>query len=91
VDDRHVGRGPRPAWSGRNTPGRHPRSGLQLAAGGDPDCLRANLDVINVLRTPDDVLADPVIAGRARAAFAGRRDAPAFGPSRAELVAMAHS
>jgi 2-polyprenyl-6-methoxyphenol hydroxylase-like FAD-dependent oxidoreductase len=65
--------------------------GLQLAAGGDPDCLRASLDVINVLRTPDEVLADPVIAGRARAAFAARRDAPAFGPSRAELVAMAHS
>jgi 2-polyprenyl-6-methoxyphenol hydroxylase-like FAD-dependent oxidoreductase len=65
--------------------------GLQLAAGGDPDCLRANLDVINVLRTPDEVLADPVIAGRARAAFAGRPDAPAFGPGRAELVAMAHS
>ncbi|HEY3982283.1 MAG TPA: FAD-dependent oxidoreductase [Streptosporangiaceae bacterium] len=65
--------------------------GLQLAAGQDPDCLRASLDVINVLRTPDEVLADPVIAGRARAAFAARAGAPAFGPSRAELVAMAHS
>jgi 2-polyprenyl-6-methoxyphenol hydroxylase-like FAD-dependent oxidoreductase len=65
--------------------------GLQLAASGDPDCLRASLDVINVLRTPDEVLADPVIAGRARAAFAGRPDGAAFGPGRAELVAMAHS
>jgi 2-polyprenyl-6-methoxyphenol hydroxylase-like FAD-dependent oxidoreductase len=65
--------------------------GLQLAAGQDPDCLRANLDVVNVLRTPDEVLADPVIAGRARAAFAGRSALPAFGPSRAELLAMAHS
>jgi 2-polyprenyl-6-methoxyphenol hydroxylase-like FAD-dependent oxidoreductase len=66
-------------------------SGLQLAAVRDPDCLRANLDVINVLRTPDEVLADPVIAGRARAAYARRGEAPAFGPTRAELVAMAHS
>ena len=64
---------------------------LQFAAGQDPECLRASLDVQMVLRTPDEVLADPVIAARVRELGAGWREAEAFGPSRAELVAMAHS
>jgi 2-polyprenyl-6-methoxyphenol hydroxylase-like FAD-dependent oxidoreductase len=64
---------------------------LEFAAGKDPDCLRANLDVVTVLRTQDEVLADPVLAARVRELGAGWRDAAAFGPSRAQLVAMAHS
>jgi 2-polyprenyl-6-methoxyphenol hydroxylase-like FAD-dependent oxidoreductase len=62
---------------------------LQFAAGRDPECLRANLDVIMALRTPDEVLADPVTAGRVRAAGTGWREAGVLGPSRPELVALA--
>jgi 2-polyprenyl-6-methoxyphenol hydroxylase-like FAD-dependent oxidoreductase len=62
---------------------------LQFAAGRDPDCLRANLDIINVLRTPDEVLAEPALAAKVRAVGAGWREAPVLGPSRAELVALA--
>jgi 2-polyprenyl-6-methoxyphenol hydroxylase-like FAD-dependent oxidoreductase len=62
---------------------------LQFAAGRDPECLRASLDVIMTLRTPDEVLADPVTAGRVRELGAGWRDAGILGPDRAELVALA--
>jgi 2-polyprenyl-6-methoxyphenol hydroxylase-like FAD-dependent oxidoreductase len=64
---------------------------LQHAAGRDPECLRANLDVIAALRTQDEVLADPELAGRARSAGADWREAGVLGPDRAGLVAMAHS
>jgi 2-polyprenyl-6-methoxyphenol hydroxylase-like FAD-dependent oxidoreductase len=62
---------------------------LQFAAGRDPDCLRANLDIVNVLRTPDEVLAEPGRAARVREIGAGWREAPVLGPSRADLVALA--
>jgi 2-polyprenyl-6-methoxyphenol hydroxylase-like FAD-dependent oxidoreductase len=63
---------------------------LQFAAGRDPDLLRANLDIINVLRTPDEVLAEPGLAARVREVGAGWRAAPVLGPSRADLVGLAN-
>jgi 2-polyprenyl-6-methoxyphenol hydroxylase-like FAD-dependent oxidoreductase len=62
---------------------------IQLAAGRDPDCLRASLAMINVIRTPDEVLAQPGILGKAEAAGSGLRDRPLPGPTRSELVAIA--
>lgn len=62
---------------------------LTHAAGQDPDCLRASLDVTFVLRTPDEVFAQPGIRDRVLACGSDWRDAPRLGPSRSELVAMA--
>jgi 2-polyprenyl-6-methoxyphenol hydroxylase-like FAD-dependent oxidoreductase len=63
--------------------------GIQFAAGGDADCLRASLVMINVLRTPAEVLGQPGMLDKARAAGPGWRDRPFPGPTRAELVAIA--
>ena len=62
---------------------------LQFAAGRDPDCLRASLAIINTLRTPAEVLAQPGIRERARVAGVGWREAPFPGPTRSELLALA--
>jgi 2-polyprenyl-6-methoxyphenol hydroxylase-like FAD-dependent oxidoreductase len=62
---------------------------IQFAAGRDPDCLRASLAMINVLRTPAEVLRIPGLLGKARAAGPGWRERPFPGPTRAELVAIA--
>jgi hypothetical protein len=62
---------------------------IQFAARLDPDCLRASLAMINVLRTPADVLAQPGILRKAQAAGAGWRDRAFPGPTRSELVAIA--
>ncbi len=63
--------------------------GIQFAAGTDPDCLRASFAMMNVLRTPAEVLAQPGILDKARAAGPGWRDRPFPGPTRSELVAIA--
>jgi 2-polyprenyl-6-methoxyphenol hydroxylase-like FAD-dependent oxidoreductase len=62
---------------------------IQFAAGRDPDCLRASLAMINVLRTPNEVLSQPGILGKAQAAGPGWRDRPFPGPTRSELIAIA--
>jgi 2-polyprenyl-6-methoxyphenol hydroxylase-like FAD-dependent oxidoreductase len=62
---------------------------LQAAAGQDPDCLRASVDVALVLDLPADVLARPGMMDKVVALGANWRDAPAFGPNREQLVAMA--
>jgi len=62
---------------------------LGFAAGQDPDCLRAMLSTVGVLRTPAEALAAPGLADKVAALGGGWRHAPAFGPSRAELVSIA--
>jgi 2-polyprenyl-6-methoxyphenol hydroxylase-like FAD-dependent oxidoreductase len=62
---------------------------IQYAAARDPDCLRASLAMINVLRTPAEVLGQPGILDKARAAGPAWRDRPFPGPTRPELVAIA--
>jgi 2-polyprenyl-6-methoxyphenol hydroxylase-like FAD-dependent oxidoreductase len=65
--------------------------GLQRGAARDPDLLRCNLAIINTLRTPDDVLAQPGIRERAEKEN-GAHGAPMVpGPSRSELLAIAAS
>ncbi|MBI2709214.1 MAG: NAD(P)-binding protein [Actinobacteria bacterium] len=61
---------------------------LQDAASRDPDCLRAMLDVANLLRTPEEVLADAPTLEKVIELGAGWRDEPALGPSRQELLAL---
>jgi flavin-dependent dehydrogenase len=57
----------------------------------DPDLFRAYLSVAGVLEVADDVLARPEIVERCHAVGADWRDAPVFGPSREEIVAIANS
>ena len=62
---------------------------LEATSGQDPDCLRANLDVRLVLRPPELVLADPELRAKVLRLGSGGRERPAFGPDRAQLVALA--
>jgi 2-polyprenyl-6-methoxyphenol hydroxylase-like FAD-dependent oxidoreductase len=70
-------------------PGWDIAQGLQFAAGLDPDCFRALLSVVGVLRTPEEALDRPGVFEKVIALGAGWRDAPAFGPSRDQLLSMA--
>ena len=62
---------------------------LAAASGDDPDLFRAFLTLNGVLATADEVLAQPDVAARAAALGADWRDAPAFGPTREQAVAIA--
>jgi len=59
-----------------------------FAAGQDPDCLRAAFAIQGVVRKPEEVFADGALFEKALTLGAGWRDAPPFGPSRAELVSI---
>jgi len=62
---------------------------LGVAAGKDPDVLRASVDIAFVLDLPEAVLARPGIMDKVIELGADWRDGPAIGPSREELVEMA--
>jgi 2-polyprenyl-6-methoxyphenol hydroxylase-like FAD-dependent oxidoreductase len=62
---------------------------LQHAAGSDPDCLRASLEIVSVLETPDEVLSRPGLMEKVVSVGSGWRDEPLLGLSRKELVAVA--
>jgi len=64
---------------------------LRVAAGQDGDCLRALLDIASVMRTADEVLADPGLMKRVSALGSGWREAPPLGPDRAELLSIVSS
>jgi hypothetical protein len=67
---------------------------LNRAATRDPDCLRGVLSIAHLLRTPDEVLAQPGFREKAMAAGADWREAAPGGPggpSRSELVSIATS
>ena len=61
---------------------------LDASFGRDPECTRASLDIGFVLRTPDEVFAKPGLRDKTLELGAGWRDAPPFGPSREELLAL---
>jgi len=63
---------------------------LALAMGRDPDAFRAFLDIAFVLEPTDVVLGRPGLLEKVIALGADWRDEPAFGPDRAQLVALAH-
>ena len=61
---------------------------FEHAAGNDPDVLRGFLEVLCLLRTAEEVLADPGMLDGVLAAGAGWRDAPVLGPDRAALLTL---
>ena len=63
---------------------------LESATSRDPDLFRAFLDIAFVLELPEVVLARPGLFDKVIEHGAGWRDEPAFGPDRAELVALAN-
>jgi flavin-dependent dehydrogenase len=61
---------------------------LDAALGRDPECTRANFDIRFVLRTPEEVFARPGLREKALQLGSGWRDAPSFGPTREQLLAL---
>lgn len=61
---------------------------LQFAAGQDPDCFRAALSVVGVLRLPTEALAPAGVFDKVVSIGANWRDAPPLGPTRSELLAL---
>jgi hypothetical protein len=61
---------------------------LDAAAGQDPDCQRALLDIRLVLRGPDEVFARPGLRERTLRLGAGSREEPPLGPDRGQLLAL---
>ncbi len=64
---------------------------LGVAAGKDPEMLRALLDLAGVLALPEEVLGRPGVIERAVELGSGWRDEPLPGPSREELIALVAS
>ena len=62
---------------------------LTAAFGRDPECTRAELDIRFVLRAPAEVFARPGLRDKALELGSGWRDAPSFGPTREQLLALA--
>lgn len=66
------------------------RDGLLPAARTDPDVFRAFVRAFNLLALPDDLMADPVLAGRILGAWQDRHARPLeppLGPDRETLLA----
>ena len=61
---------------------------LEHAAILDPELLRALLRIMGLLARADEVLTEPSVAQKAAALGGSWREAPAKGPSRAELVEL---
>lgn len=69
-------------------PGWEITQAMQAATGSDPEIFRAFLRIAGVLSLPDDVLAQPGLLEKVIEHGSGWRDAPVFGPSRAELLEL---
>jgi 2-polyprenyl-6-methoxyphenol hydroxylase-like FAD-dependent oxidoreductase len=61
---------------------------LSAASGKDGECLRAILSVAGVLRTQDEVLADPGLLEKVEELGSDYGSAPPLGPNREELLAI---
>jgi hypothetical protein len=61
---------------------------LDAAFGQDPECTRANFDIRFVLDTPAEVFARPGLRDKTLQLGADWRDAPPFGPTREQLLAL---
>ncbi len=62
--------------------------GLQFAAVRDPDCFRAFLGVVGMLRTPAEAVAAPGVLEKVLELGAPWREAPVLGPTRDELLSI---
>jgi 2-polyprenyl-6-methoxyphenol hydroxylase-like FAD-dependent oxidoreductase len=61
---------------------------LSEAAGKDADCFRALLSIVGLLQTTDEALAPSGLLDKVLELGAGWAEAPAFGPSREELLGL---
>jgi 2-polyprenyl-6-methoxyphenol hydroxylase-like FAD-dependent oxidoreductase len=64
-------------------------SALGAAVGRDPDCLRALFSIIGVLKTPEEIFADPAFTEKVMAIAAETDDdgdSAGFGPDRTQLL-----
>ncbi len=61
---------------------------LDAASGRDGDCLRAALSVAAVMRTPDDLFAEPGFLDKVNELGGDYAEAPGFGPDREQLLAI---
>jgi flavin-dependent dehydrogenase len=61
---------------------------LASAAGKDPDLFRAMLNIVTVLKCPDEVFAPAGVTEKVLALGGGWRDEPVFAPTREELLAI---
>ncbi len=61
---------------------------LRTAFWRDPDCVRATFDIRFVLRTPEQVFAQPGLRDKTLELGSDWRDEPAFGPGREEILAL---
>lgn len=61
---------------------------LAAAAPTEPDLLRRLIEILSVLRLPEDVFSEPGMVDAVRAAGGHWREIPSFGPSRSELLAL---
>jgi hypothetical protein len=73
------------------TPAFEVGKALGVAAGKDPEMLRALLDLAGVLALPEEVFGRPGVLERAIELGSGWRDEQLPGPSRDELLALAAS
>lgn len=71
------------------SPGFEMGKALGVAAGKDPDMLRAILDIAGVLALPEEIFSRPGVFERVIELGSGWRDEQLPGPSRDELVALA--
>ena len=62
--------------------------GLRYAAAQDPDCFRAFIGIVGMLETPQEAMARPGLFEKVVELGAAWREAPAFGPTRDELMAI---
>ncbi|TVZ02858.1 FAD-dependent oxidoreductase [Trebonia kvetii] len=69
-------------------PGYQLEKALDAAFGRDPECTRANFDIRFVLDTPAKVFARPGLRDKTLRLGGGWRDAPPFGPTREQLLAL---
>jgi hypothetical protein len=72
-------------------PGYHEQMALAAASTQDPDCLRAALDILQVLRRPDEVFASAGLREKVLRLGSGWRDEQPSGPTRQQLLALISS
>jgi hypothetical protein len=61
---------------------------LRAASGQDPDCLRAFLDIVLVLRTPEEIFARAGLREKTLRLGSGWREQQPLGPTREQLLEL---
>jgi 2-polyprenyl-6-methoxyphenol hydroxylase-like FAD-dependent oxidoreductase len=64
---------------------------LMAAAGQDPDCLRAMLSIAGVVKTQEEVFADPALLEKANELGGEQAKEPRLGPDRKQLLQIVNA